>query len=135
LDWILVLLTTHTYDSEVQVITAPLLLSTTLKSPQHPLRLPTCCVFTSRSLVAASTSGDSSAFALKPTLNGGSLPMDFFLHSLPYRTGYQLNKLNVQIKVNLLLAVYRQSDRLDVKPLRPTTRNFFNRTLAVIVVM
>jgi hypothetical protein len=43
-------------------------------------------VFTSRSLVTASNSGDSSASALKSSLNGGSLPNDTFLHRLPYRT-------------------------------------------------
>jgi hypothetical protein len=45
-----------------------------------------CCVFISRSLVTASNSGYSSASVLKSSLNGGSLPTDSFLHSLPYRT-------------------------------------------------
>jgi hypothetical protein len=46
------LLITCTHSSEPQVITDPLLIST----------LPACCLFTSRSLVMASNSGDSSAF-------------------------------------------------------------------------
>jgi hypothetical protein len=37
LAWILDLLTTYTYNSEIQVITGPLLISTIHKSPQHPL--------------------------------------------------------------------------------------------------
>jgi hypothetical protein len=56
------LLTTHTHDSYyVQVITAPPLISTIHKSPQHPLSLFQPAVFTSRSLVTASNSGDFSA--------------------------------------------------------------------------
>jgi hypothetical protein len=55
-------LTTYTHDSELQAITAPPLISTIHQSPQHPLsRFPACCVFISRSLAAASASGDSSA--------------------------------------------------------------------------
>jgi hypothetical protein len=62
-DWCLYLFTTWTpQDSELQVITAPPLLSTIHKSPQHPLRnVPACCVFVSHSLATASNSGDSSA--------------------------------------------------------------------------
>jgi hypothetical protein len=61
-DWWIYLLTTYTQDSELQEITAPLLISTIHKSPQHPLRLfPAYCVFNSRSLVMASNSGDPSA--------------------------------------------------------------------------
>jgi hypothetical protein len=52
----------------------------------HAKSFPACCVFTSRSLVTASNSGDSSASALKCSLNGGSPPTDNFLHRLPYRT-------------------------------------------------
>jgi hypothetical protein len=37
LDWILDLLTTYTHNSELQVITAPSLISTLCKSPQHTL--------------------------------------------------------------------------------------------------
>jgi hypothetical protein len=56
------LLTTYTYDSELQAITAPPLLSTMDKSLQHPLSpFPACYVFISRSLGTASNSGDSSA--------------------------------------------------------------------------
>jgi hypothetical protein len=54
--------TTYTHDSELQAITAPPLLSTIYKSPQHLLSLfPGCCVFISRSLATASNNGDSSA--------------------------------------------------------------------------
>jgi hypothetical protein len=35
LDWILDLLTTYTHNSELQVITAPSLISTLCRSPQH----------------------------------------------------------------------------------------------------
>jgi hypothetical protein len=56
------LLTTYTHDLELQSITAPPLISTIQKSPQHPLNLfATCRVFTSRSLATASNSVDSSA--------------------------------------------------------------------------
>jgi hypothetical protein len=62
LDWWIDLLTTYTYDSELQVITAPPLISTIRKSPQHPLSLfPARYIFISRSLATASYSGDSSA--------------------------------------------------------------------------
>jgi hypothetical protein len=46
---------------ELQVIIAPLLISTIHRSPQHRQSLfPTCCV-NSRSLITASNNGDSSA--------------------------------------------------------------------------
>jgi hypothetical protein len=62
LDWWMDLLTTYTHDLELEAITAPLLISTIHKSPQHTLSLfAACCVFISCSLVAASNSGDSSA--------------------------------------------------------------------------
>jgi hypothetical protein len=67
------LLTTYTHSSELQVITAPSLISILHKSPQHTLSLPASGVFTSRSLVTASNSGDFSASAL------------FYLHNLPRR--------------------------------------------------
>jgi hypothetical protein len=54
------LLTTYTHDSELQTITAPPLISTIHKSPQHPLSLFQPAVFTSRSLATASNSGDLS---------------------------------------------------------------------------
>jgi hypothetical protein len=42
----------------------------------------------------------------------------------------------IKVKVTLRLAVYRQSVRLGVNPLRLTTRDsFFNWTLAVIILM
>jgi hypothetical protein len=52
----------------------------------HAKSFPACCVFTSRSLVTASNSEESSASALKSSLNGGCLPTDSFLHRLLYRT-------------------------------------------------
>jgi hypothetical protein len=62
MDWWMDLLTTCTCHSELQVITAPLLISTIHRSPQHPWSLfPACCVFNSCSLATASSSGDSSA--------------------------------------------------------------------------
>jgi hypothetical protein len=62
LDWWMDLPNTYTHHSELQVITAPPLISTLYKSPLHPLTLfPACCVFISRSLPAASNRGDSSA--------------------------------------------------------------------------
>jgi hypothetical protein len=39
LDSILDLLTTYTHDSELQVVTAPLLIYTLYKSPQHSLSI------------------------------------------------------------------------------------------------
>jgi hypothetical protein len=87
LDCILHLLTTYTNNSELQVITAPSLISTLYKSPQYTLSLfPARCVFTSRSLVTACDSGDSSDSARKSFLNGGSPPTDSFLHRLRNRT-------------------------------------------------
>jgi hypothetical protein len=47
---------------------------------------PACYAFISRSLITASNNGDSSASALKSTLNAGSLPTDCFLHRLLYRS-------------------------------------------------
>jgi hypothetical protein len=58
---------------------------TLYKSPQHMLSIFQPAGFTSRFLVTASNSGDSSASALKPSLNGSFLPTDPFLHRLPYR--------------------------------------------------
>jgi hypothetical protein len=46
----------------------------TLQINTAPVKsFPACCAFTSRSLVMASNSGDSSASALESSLNGGSL--------------------------------------------------------------
>jgi hypothetical protein len=65
-------------------VTANLHNSQITTEPAKPF--PACCVFTSRYLVTASNSGDSSASALKSSPNGGSLPTAPSLHSLPYRT-------------------------------------------------
>jgi hypothetical protein len=68
LHWILDVLTTYTHNSEVQVITAPSLISTIHKSPHHPLSLFQPDVFTSSCLVTASNNGYSSVSALKSSL-------------------------------------------------------------------
>jgi hypothetical protein len=54
----------------------------------HAKYYPTCYVSTGRFLVTASNSGDSSVSALKPSLNGGSLPTASSLHSIPYKTDF-----------------------------------------------
>jgi hypothetical protein len=60
-DWWMDLITTYTHHSEVQLITAPLLISTIHKLPQHMLSIfPACCVLASRSLATAYSNGDSS---------------------------------------------------------------------------
>jgi hypothetical protein len=62
MDWILDLLTTCTHYSELQVITALLLISTIHRLPQHPLSFCAArCIFSSCSLAMASNIGDSSA--------------------------------------------------------------------------
>jgi hypothetical protein len=62
MDWWMDLLTTYTHHSELQVITALLLISTLYQSLEHLLSLfPSCCIFFSHSLAAAPDSGDSSA--------------------------------------------------------------------------
>jgi hypothetical protein len=61
MDWILDLLTTWTHHSELQLITAPSLISTLSKSQQNPLSLfPACYIFNSRPLTTATNSGDPS---------------------------------------------------------------------------
>jgi hypothetical protein len=52
--------TTHTYNSELQAITALSPISTIYKS-LHAKSSPACCVSISRCLATASNSGDSSA--------------------------------------------------------------------------
>jgi hypothetical protein len=79
LDWPLILGTTSNYS----VIANPHNLQITTA---HPKSFPAYFVFTSRFLVTASNSWDSSASALKSSLNGGSLPTASFIHRLPYRT-------------------------------------------------
>jgi hypothetical protein len=62
LDWWMDLLTTYTHGSELQAITAPLLIFTIHVSPQHPPKpFFQPAVFISCSLATASNSGDSSA--------------------------------------------------------------------------
>jgi hypothetical protein len=52
---------------------------------------PACCVFNSRFLVTASNGGDLSASVLKSSLNGGSLPIEYFHHRFPYGTDQAYN--------------------------------------------
>jgi hypothetical protein len=54
-------LTTYIHHSELQVITALLLISTLHKSPQHPLNIFQLCVFIGRSPATAFNSRGSSA--------------------------------------------------------------------------
>jgi hypothetical protein len=54
--------------------------------PTFKISPETLSGLTSCFLVTASKSGDSSASAVKSSLNGGSLPADSFLHRFPYRT-------------------------------------------------
>jgi hypothetical protein len=49
----------------------------------HSKFLPACCVFTSLCLVTSSNSGDSSASALRSSLNGCSLPTKLFSSQTP----------------------------------------------------
>jgi hypothetical protein len=64
------LLATYTHHSELQIIAEVSLVSTLCKSPQHPLGpFPACCVI-SRTLAAASSSGDSSASHARICLRG-----------------------------------------------------------------
>jgi hypothetical protein len=56
------LLPTCIHHSKLQVITAPMLIYTIHRSPQHPLSLiPARCVFNSRSVATASNNADSSS--------------------------------------------------------------------------
>jgi hypothetical protein len=64
----------------------------------HAYFFPTCCYFTSSSLITASNSGDSSASAFK---------------SSPFR----LPRFRNRVRITLRLAVNRQSVRLGDKPL------------------
>jgi hypothetical protein len=69
------LLTTHINDSQVQVITALPPISTIYKSPQHlPSPFAARRFFTSRCLVTALNSGDSSASVLT-SLPSGEYPV------------------------------------------------------------
>jgi hypothetical protein len=80
--WWMDLLTTYTHDPELQAITAPPLISTIHKSPQHPLSLFQPAVF-------------SSAVSWQRLLTVEIIQLHavrFHLHSLPCRT--QLNWLS-----------------------------------------
>jgi hypothetical protein len=81
MDWWMDLLTTYTHHSE-QVITAPLLISTIYKSPQHPFSIFfASCVLTSRSLTTAPNSRNSWASCSQimsqlPVRNSCQFPRD-----------------------------------------------------------
>jgi hypothetical protein len=108
------LLTIYIHHSELQAITAPTLISTFHKSPQHP-----------RSLFQPAV---TSAVPWKRLLKVEILQLHAlrsYFHSFPYRTDYQLitDLVRVTVRVTLRLAVYRQSLPLDDRPLE-TTSNF-----------
>jgi hypothetical protein len=73
LDWIVDVLATLTNHLWLNLITAPSLTSIFYKSLQHTLSLCNLLCFTSRSLVAASNSGDSSAYALTSLLGSSQI--------------------------------------------------------------
>jgi hypothetical protein len=74
------LLIIYTHNSELQAVTAPSLIYTLYKSPQHMLSLfSACCVFTIRSLATALTVEILQLHALRSSL-----------HRLAYRILYQL---------------------------------------------
>jgi hypothetical protein len=114
MDWIPILLTPYTHHSELQVITALSLISTLYSSPQHPLSLfAVCCVFISRSLVTASSTGDSSASRTQilppPTFIQNWLPATFSTELGCHLFSASLAELNctrqVKVKVTLRLTV------------------------------
>jgi hypothetical protein len=125
LDWILYLLTTSPHDSELQVITAPPLITTT-----HAKSFPACCVFTNRSLVTASNNGDSSASALKFSLNGGSLTTILQLTSSSLPNPVQ----NLLDYPNCLLSTNRVDNTVHFRiPLRCRKSVFTEPSLAAAV--
>jgi hypothetical protein len=90
-------------DSEIQAITAPPLISTIDKSPEHPLNLfPAYCVISS-SLATVSNSGDSSASRAE------------VLSSQPSVKNSLTTQVKVKVKVTLRLTV-GQSISLGVEP-------------------
>jgi hypothetical protein len=104
-------LNVSTHDSELQAITAPPLISTIHKSPQHTLFVAACCVFTSRFLATALTVEILQLHELKSTLNGDSIPTELFF----------------RVRVTLRLAVYHQSIRFGNQPLGTHDQiSFFN---------
>jgi hypothetical protein len=68
------LLTTYTHNSELQAITAPPLISTIHKTPQHPAEPFSRLLFTNRCLATNYNSGDFSAscaqvLSFQPSVN------------------------------------------------------------------
>jgi hypothetical protein len=113
LDWRINLLTTYTHNSELQATTAPPLISTIHKSPQHSLRLFQPAV----SLPAVPWQ----RFLTMEILQLHALKS--FLHRLPYET--DLVRVRARVRVTLRLAVYSQSRRLGVKPLETHDQYFY----------
>jgi hypothetical protein len=114
LDWWIYLLITYTYYSELQTITAPPLISTIHKSPQHPL---------SRFQPAVS----SPAVPWLRFLTVEILHLHVLkssLHSFPWRIDWpELSQSRSQ--GTLWLEVYHQSVSLRVKPLETHNQRFF----------
>jgi hypothetical protein len=150
MDWWMDLLTTYIHDSELQVIKAPLLISTIHESPQHPLSLfPACCV-NSRSLATASNSGDYSAscahvFTVRRISRNRTLvncqPNYSAISSQPpLQSSIQLPTLNWTLSLTNQELHFTQQNctqsRLGVKPLESHDQIFFFYwTLVVTVLM
>jgi hypothetical protein len=114
MDWWTDLLTIYTHHSELQVITAPPLISILYISPQHPLSFfPTSCVFISRSLATTSNSGDSSASKrlgptkfLQPPVQNWTLNWQMTTNSSPratYKTQFPVVCVFVAAETCLLI--------------------------------
>jgi hypothetical protein len=111
---------TCTHHSELQVTTAPPLISTIHKSPQHPLSLfPAHCVFTRRFLVTDFNSGDSSTSrAQSPLFTASSAELTLSWTKSQSQSYF-----------------YCQTICLGVKPLETHDQRFFpNWTLAILVI-
>jgi hypothetical protein len=72
----------HTQLGTISNCSAIVNLHTLQITTAHAKSFRACCVFTSRSLITASNSGDSLSSALNSSLNGSTLPTDSFLHRL-----------------------------------------------------
>jgi hypothetical protein len=95
------------HHSELQVITAPLLISTIHRTPQHPLSLlPACCIFNSRFLSTDCNSGYSSASRAQVLLT--QPPMQ---SSIPLPTFNWTGHVRVEVTLRLTVS---QSVRLGL---------------------
>jgi hypothetical protein len=111
LDRRLDLLTTLTRDSWLHLIIGPSLISTLYKSLEPTLSFSVCCVF-SHSLVTASNSGDSSAFALTLLSAGSQLHQVFSSQTL-----LQFWRTQSHSQSYFTTGGLRQTIRLGSKPL------------------